>query len=121
MRRGIESSILTMGEAMRKTAQSDMGAATNLLVKSAIDGMMQALRQSGRDALRDLSADTESYLAHKVAPNAGLVARTVTREAVQGNIDFTATFDDMDIDRDGIVTRAELDRYLASRYGAASQ
>lgn len=45
----------------------------------------------------------------------------VTREAVQGNIDFTATFDDMDIDRDGIVTRAELDRYLASRYGAASQ
>lgn len=84
MRRGIESSILTMGEAMRKTAQSDMGAATNLLVKSAIEGMMQALRQSGRDTLRDLSADTESYLAHKVAPNAGLVARTVTREAVLG-------------------------------------
>lgn len=84
MRRAIESSILTMGEAMRKTAQTDMGAATNLLVKSAIEGMMQALRQSGREALHDLSADTEQYLAQKVAPNAGLVARTVTREAMLG-------------------------------------
>jgi hypothetical protein len=84
MRRGIETSILALGESMRKTAQNDLGAATNLLVRSAIEGMMQALRQGGREALRDLSADTEQYLAQKVAPNAGLVARTVTREAMLG-------------------------------------
>jgi hypothetical protein len=43
----------------------------------------------------------------------------VTREEVQGNIDFTATFDDIDINRDGVVTRAELDRYLAAQFGAS--
>ena len=45
----------------------------------------------------------------------------VTREEVQGNIDFTATFDDIDIDRDGVVTRAELDRYLAAQFGSTSE
>jgi Ca2+-binding EF-hand superfamily protein len=43
----------------------------------------------------------------------------VTREEVQGNVDFTAVFDDIDIDRDGVLTRAELDRYLALQFGAA--
>jgi hypothetical protein len=44
----------------------------------------------------------------------------VTREEVHGNVEFTAVFDDIDIDRDGIVTRAELDRYLATKFGAAA-
>jgi hypothetical protein len=44
----------------------------------------------------------------------------VSRAEAQGNIDFIATFDDIDINRDGIVTRAELDRYLALQYGKAS-
>lgn len=84
MRHGIENSILTVGEAMRKSAQNDMGEATNLLVRAAVDGMLVSLRRGSHDLFRDLSVDTEQYLAGKVAPSAGLVARTVTREAVLG-------------------------------------
>src|SRR5690349_2141146 len=43
----------------------------------------------------------------------------VSRSEAQGNIDFTVAFDDMDINRDGVVTKAELDRFLALRYGAS--
>ena len=43
----------------------------------------------------------------------------VTREQVLGNVEFIAVFDDMDINRDGIVTKAELDRYLGQRFGYA--
>ena len=42
----------------------------------------------------------------------------VTRAEAHGDIDFTAAFDDIDINRDGIVTKAELDRFLALSYGA---
>ena len=45
----------------------------------------------------------------------------VTRTDAEGYIDFTAAFDDIDINRDGIVTKSELDRYLALRYGAAQK
>ena len=84
MRRGIENAIMALGESMHKSAESDLGAATNILVKAAIDGMMTELRKSGKDLLHDLSGDTEAYLQQKVAPSAGLVARTVTREAMLG-------------------------------------
>ena len=43
----------------------------------------------------------------------------VTRTDAEGYIDFTAAFDDIDINRDGIVTKSELHRYLVLRYGAA--
>ena len=43
----------------------------------------------------------------------------VTWQEVQGNVDFTAVFKDIDMNRDGIVTKAELDRYLALRFGYA--
>ena len=42
----------------------------------------------------------------------------VSRAEADGNIDFIAAFDDTDINRDGVVTKAELDRFLALRYGA---
>ena len=41
----------------------------------------------------------------------------VTWQEVQGNVEFMAVFDDIDINRDGVVTKAELDRYLALRFG----
>ncbi len=44
----------------------------------------------------------------------------VARAAVTGDIDFIAAFDDIDINRDQVVTRAELDRYLALHYGASA-
>ena len=43
----------------------------------------------------------------------------VSRTEAAGSIDFAPVFDDIDINRDGIVTKAELDRFLASRYGYA--
>ena len=44
----------------------------------------------------------------------------VTWQEVQGNVEFMAVFDDIDINRDGIITKAELDRYLTLRFGYVS-
>ena len=45
----------------------------------------------------------------------------VSRIEANGNVDFIAAFEDIDINRDGVVSQAELDRFLASRFGAARQ
>jgi len=37
----------------------------------------------------------------------------------EGNLHFLPVFDDMDINRDGSVTKAELERYLTARYRAS--
>jgi Ca2+-binding EF-hand superfamily protein len=37
----------------------------------------------------------------------------VTIEEVRGNIDWEARFNDIDINRDGVITREELTRYIA--------
>jgi hypothetical protein len=42
---------------------------------------------------------------------------TVTLRETQGDLNFTPVFNDIDINRDGIVTKAELDRYLELQYG----
>jgi hypothetical protein len=44
----------------------------------------------------------------------------LTIEEVRGNIDLEARFNDIDINRDGVITREELTRYIAFRYGVAS-
>lgn len=41
----------------------------------------------------------------------------VTRLEAQGDVNFLPRFDDMEVDMDGIVTTAELQRYLEQRYG----
>lgn len=41
----------------------------------------------------------------------------VTRLEAQGDINFLPRFDDMEIDMDGVVTAAELHRYLEKQYG----
>ncbi|MEJ7670271.1 MAG: hypothetical protein WKH97_16400 [Casimicrobiaceae bacterium] len=42
---------------------------------------------------------------------------TVTRLESQGNLNFGPRFDAMDINRDGVVTTAELQRYIEQQYG----
>lgn len=42
---------------------------------------------------------------------------TVTRLETQGDLNFTPVFADIDINRDDIVTKAELDRYMELQYG----
>ena len=44
----------------------------------------------------------------------------LTIEEVCGNIDFEARFNDFDINRDGVITREELTRYIALQYEVAS-
>lgn len=41
----------------------------------------------------------------------------VTRSETQGDLDFGPRFDDMDSNRDGVVTQDELRRYIEQRYG----
>lgn len=43
----------------------------------------------------------------------------VSRAEAAGDLNFLPVFDDADIDRDGIVSKAELDRFLTLRYGAS--
>jgi hypothetical protein len=43
----------------------------------------------------------------------------VTRAEIRGDLDFGPRFDDMDINRDGVVTTAELQRYIELHYGVA--
>jgi hypothetical protein len=42
---------------------------------------------------------------------------SVTRLETQGDLDFGPRFNDMDINRDGVVTLEELQRYIAQHYG----
>jgi hypothetical protein len=42
---------------------------------------------------------------------------SVSRVEAQGDLNFVPHFDDMDINRDGIVTTEELHRYIELRYG----
>lgn len=41
----------------------------------------------------------------------------LAREESRGDLDLGPRFDDMDINRDGLVTPEELQRYIAQRYG----
>lgn len=41
----------------------------------------------------------------------------VTRLEAQGDINFLPRFNDMEVDMDGVVTTAELQRYLEQQYG----
>ena len=61
-----------------------------------------------RAATRDLS------LFHSLDRNAD---GAVTRLEAQGDINFLPRFDDMEVDMNGVVTIAELHRYLEQRYG----
>jgi hypothetical protein len=59
------------------------------------------------------AADTYVALFKSLDRNAD---STVTRVEAQGDLNFVPFFDDMDINRDGIVTADELRRYIEQRY-----
>lgn len=84
LRRAVQDAVMTLGSSLRESAQGDLGTATSLLMKSAVEGVLQALNRTGRELGRELNENTERYLTEKVAPGAGMVARTVTREAILG-------------------------------------
>jgi len=41
----------------------------------------------------------------------------ITREETRGDVDFTPRFDDIDVNRDGVVTLEELLAYVERQYG----
>src|SRR5262245_42537878 len=43
----------------------------------------------------------------------------ITWEEVRGSIDMQARFDEIDINRDGVIVAAELERYVRLRYGVS--
>ena len=43
--------------------------------------------------------------------------RVVTQSEAHGDVNFSPRFDDMDIDRDGVVTVPELQRFIEQRHG----
>jgi hypothetical protein len=61
-----------------------------------------------RAAARDLS------LFHELDRNGD---GAVTRLEARGDVNFLPRFNDMEVDMDGVVTAAELDRYLEQHYG----
>lgn len=68
--------------------------------------------------------DKEAFVQRVVARYVVLFASldrdgdgAVTRLEAQGDVNFLPVFNDIDINRDGIVTKAELDRYLSLEYG----
>jgi hypothetical protein len=63
-----------------------------------------------------LNAATEDLAVfHRLARDGAL-----KREDVRSDVDFGARFDQVDLDRDGVVTAAEMDRYIAATYGIFS-
>ncbi len=52
--------------------------------------------------------------SYRAAFNAHQRNGVVTRDAVRGDLFFEPRFDDIDINRDGVITREELERYLAN-------
>jgi hypothetical protein len=72
-----------------------------------------------------LADDKADYERRSVARYVDLFTRldrdrddVVSRLEADGDLNFMPVFDDIDINRDGLATKAELDRFLALQYAA---
>ena len=61
---------------------------------------------------RNANADLASFRELDVDKN-----NAITREEVRGDVDLTPRFDDIDVNRDGVVTLDELLAYAERQYG----
>jgi hypothetical protein len=79
--------------------------------------LMALAMSAGADDRSDYNrraAREDMSLFHALDRNAD---GAVTRLEAAGNINFLPRFDDMEVDMDGVVTRAELQRYIEQQYG----
>ena len=95
---------------MRMKWASLTGALLLLLASAMSAGADERADYNRRAAARDLS------LFHSLDRNAD---GAVTRLEAQGDLTFMPRFDDMDINRDGIVTLEELQRFVQLTFGIA--
>jgi hypothetical protein len=93
---------------MRIKTARPLGALAVLLALAISAGADDRSDYNRRAAGEDVS------LFHALDRNAD---GAVTRPEAAGDINFLPRFDDMEVDMDGIVTRAELQRYIEQQYG----
>jgi Ca2+-binding EF-hand superfamily protein len=74
-----------------------------------------AMAQEDREAYNLRAATADMAVFHQFARDGVL-----RREDVQGNISFAPRFVDADSDQDGVVTAAEMGRYIQRTYGITS-
>lgn len=83
------------------------------LVLAAFAASAAAAGADDRSAYNRRAAETYVALFKSLDRNGDA---TVTRAEAGGDLNFVPYFDDMDINRDGIVTMEELRRYIEMRY-----
>ena len=79
--------------------------------------LMALAMSAGADDRSDYNrraAGEDVSLFHALDRNAD---GAVTRLEAAGDINFLPRFDDMEVDMDGVVTRAELQRYIEQHHG----
>lgn len=89
-------------------------AAALLLLVSTATPLVRADDKADYNA-RAAARDTRLFQALDLDADGVL-----TRAEAKGDLDLGPRFDDMDIDRDGRVTRQEFTRYIEQRYGVTS-
>jgi Ca2+-binding EF-hand superfamily protein len=91
-----------------------MRAWEGFLVAAALLALSAATEADERSAYYQRRAETDlaAFKALDV-DNKGFV----TREEIRGDNNFGPRFNDMDINRDNVVTQAELERYIRLTYG----
>ena len=91
------------------------GAFSNTLLVLALAGASATAAAADERALYNRrAAATDVSLFQSLDRNADAV---VTRVEARGDLNFSPRFDDMDINRDGVVTQSELLRYIVLEYG----
>jgi hypothetical protein len=91
-----------------------MRVSGGFLLAAALLALATAAAADERSAYYQRRAETDlaSFKALDV-DNKGFV----TRDEIRGDLNFGPRFNDMDINRDNVVTQAELDRYIRLTYG----
>lgn len=93
---------------MSKKLTGLAGALLLLLASTMGAGADERVDYNRRAAARDLT------LFHELDRNRD---GAVTRLEARGDLNFLPRFNDMEVDMDGVVTEAELHRYLEIQYG----